>query len=156
MRQYFRLSYTGIYNRTGLEPLTINNPFGLRNFYKDSVMGDERLSLHSETIGFIRYKVFGFKFSPFISGDITNISPRIDNPGNHTWFYGLGGGFRMRNENLIFNTVEVRCAYFPNTAYGMKHFYASISTNISFRYNSNYVREPDIIQYNSDVANNIF
>ncbi len=156
LRQYFRLSYTGIYNRTGLEPLTINNPFGLRNFTRDSVMGEERLSLHSETIGFIRYKVFGFKFSPFLAGDITSISPRIDNPGQHTWFFGLGGGFRMRNENLIFNTVEVRCAYFPNTAYGMKHFYASVSTNISFRYNSNYVREPDIIQYNSDLANNIY
>ena len=156
VRQYFLLSYARIFNRTGLDPLSINNPFGIRNFNRDSVMGNQRISLHSETISFINYKVFGFKFSPFLLGDVAAISPRLDRPDRSSWYYGLGGGVRMRNENLVFNTTELKFVYFPHTSYGMKSLYVSLSTNISFRYNNNYVQEPDIIQYNSDYQNNIY
>jgi hypothetical protein len=38
----------------------------------------------------------------------------------------------------------------------MKHLYGEIEVNIQFRFNSNYVTKPEIIQLNSDVHNNIF
>ena len=63
-----------ISNRTGLDPLSINNTFGIRLFSEDSVRGNQRISLHSETISFINYKVFGFKFSPFVFADIAGLN----------------------------------------------------------------------------------
>jgi hypothetical protein len=156
MRQYARLSYTRLFNRTGLEPLGINNPFGIRYFRPDSVLGDRRLSLHTETITFINLKAFGFKFSPFAFGDVAAISPEQDPLSKATWYYGVGGGLRARNENLVFRTAEFRFVYFPKTVYNMPQFLGRLTVNIEFRYNTNYVHEPEIIQLNSDYQNNIF
>jgi hypothetical protein len=66
IRQYLRLSYTRQFNRVGLDPLGINNVFGLRYFNLDSASGDQRISLHTETFFFLRYKLLGFKFAPFL------------------------------------------------------------------------------------------
>ncbi len=156
MRQYARISYTRLFNRTGLEPLSLNSPFGVRYFRTDSVLGEQRLSLQTETITFANYKLFGFKFSPFASVGITAITPEKNAIEKSAWYYGLGGGVRTRNENLVFKTVEFRFIYFPNTAYGTPRFLARITSNIQFRYNTNYVHKPEIIQLNTDTDNNIF
>ncbi|MEP6465244.1 MAG: hypothetical protein ABJB05_03015 [Parafilimonas sp.] len=156
LRQYVQLSYTKIFNRIGLDPLSINNTFGIRYFSTDSIRGESRISLHSETISFVNYKAFGFKFSPFLFGDVVALTPQKNILNQPTWYYGLGGGIRTRNENLVFRTTELRFVYFPRTAYGMHQFEGRVTVNIAFRYNSNYVREPDIIQYNNDYENNIF
>jgi hypothetical protein len=155
IRQYARLSYTKQFNRVGLEQLKINNPFGLRYFSSDSALGDQRISFHSETFFFLRYKLFGFKFAPFAFADVTALTPEKEKFFKSDFYYGLGGGMRMRNENLVFNTIELRFAYFPRKI-NEEAFKISISTNIRFRYNSNYIKAPDIIQLNSDDTNNIF
>ena len=155
LRQYAQISYARLFNRMGLDPLSINNSFGIRYFSADSVLGNQRASLHTETLSFINYKLFGFKFSPFLLADVTSISP--DNGFQRSqMFYGLGGGVRMRNENLVFRTVELRAIYFPRKGNQSNSFNASLRINLAFKYNSNYVREPDIIQLNSDAQNNIF
>ena len=156
IRQYVQLSYTQIFNRIGLDPLSINNTFGIRYFSTDSIRGESRVSLHSETISFINYRACGFKFSPFLFGDVVALKPQKNILNQPTWYYGLGGGIRIRNENLVFRTTELRFVYFPRTAYGMNQIEGRIKVNIAFRYNSNYVREPDIIQFNNDYENNIF
>lgn len=156
MRQYARFSYTRIFNRTGLEPLSINNPFGIRYFKADSVFGGQRLSLHTETITFLNLKAFGFKFSPFAFADVASITPETHTLSNSEWYYGLGGGLRARNENLVFRTAELRFVYFPRTAFDMPHFVGKITVNIQFRYNTNYVHKPEIVQLNSDLDRNIF
>jgi hypothetical protein len=156
LRQYVRFSYTRLFNRTGLEPLGINNPFGIRYFRADSVLGDQRLSLHTETITFVNLKVFGFKFSPFAFGDVAGVTSKKDPISESSWYYGLGGGIRARNENLVFRTAEFRFVYFPRTAYGNPQFLGRLTVNIQFRYNTNYVHKPEIIQLNSDYDNNIF
>ncbi len=158
VRQYARFSYTRLINRTGLEPLGINNPFGIRYFKADSVLGDSRFSLHTETITFTNLKVFGFKFSPFGFADIAAITHEKDPLYKYQpeWYYGFGGGIRTRNENLVFRTTEFRFVYFPRIPEGLSHFLARLTVNIQFRYNTNYVHEPQIIQLNSDYDNNIF
>ena len=157
MRQFMRLSYTRQFNRVGLDPLSINNPFGLRYFRGDSTRGYQRLSLHSETAFFINMKVFGFKFSPFSYGDVSMLSPENKSITKSGFYYGIGGGVRTRNENLVFGTTEFRFVYFPRKTTDMSHqFMATLKTNIRFRYNSSYVSKPDLIEYNSDSQNDIY
>lgn len=52
IREYLRLSYTRQFNRVGLDPLGVNNVFGLRYYNLDSASGDQRISLHTETFFF--------------------------------------------------------------------------------------------------------
>lgn len=155
IRQYVRFSYTQLFNRVGLDPLKINNPFGLRYFSSDSAMGDQRISFHSETFYFLNYKVFGFKFAPFTFADMSLLTPEKQKFTKSDLYYGLGGGIRTRNENLVFNTIEFRVAYFPRKI-NEQAFKITIAANIRFRYNNNYVKAPDIIQLNNDDVNNIF
>ncbi|MBI2729326.1 MAG: hypothetical protein HYX40_00985 [Sphingobacteriales bacterium] len=156
IRQYLRLSYTKQFNRLGLDPLGINNVFGLQYISFDSASGKERFSLHAETIFFLKYKMLGFKFAPFASADITSITPEYKVITNSGFYYGVGGGIRARNENILLGTVELRFMYFPRKSEQHKGFKISATVNLHFRYNNNYVKAPDIIQYNSDFSNNIY
>ena len=156
MRQYLRLNYTRQFNRIGFDPLGINNDFGIRYSNLDTVKGDQRLSLRTETYFFLKYKLLGFKFAPFVFGDLALLTPEHKNFSKSGFFYGLGGGMRIRNENIIFGTIELRFIYFPQNAEQNQIFKITINTNLRFRYNSNYVNAPDIIQVNSDYNNNIY
>jgi hypothetical protein len=154
MRHYLRFSYTKQLNRLGLEPLGINNVFGLQYISSDSASGNQRLSLHTETIFFLQLKALGFKFAPFATADIALLTPA--QPGSHSGFYsGFGGGIRTRNENILLGTIELRFMYFLRKTQQHNAFKLTLATNLRFRYNSNYVKGPDIIQVNSDFDNNI-
>ena len=154
-RQHFNFSYTQQFNRIALDPLSINNNFGLRFFRSDSIRGDQRISLYSETFVFLKYKIFGFKFAPFAFGDITLIRPEEENFSKSTAYYGLGGGVRTRNENLVFGTIELRFVYFPRQV-NQNSFKLTLTTNLRFRITSSYVAAPDIVQVNNDYQNKIY
>lgn len=156
MRQYLRLSYTKQFKRIGLDPLGINNVFGLRYMSLDSASGNQRSSLHTETIFFFKYKLFGFKFAPFASADIAYFTPEQKKSSNSGFYFGLGGGMRTRNENILFGTIELRFMYFPRKSEQHRAFKLTFLTNLRFRSNFNYVKAPDIIQVNSDYNNNIY
>lgn len=156
IRQYLRFSYTRQFNRIGLDPLSMNNSFGLRYFKTDSLTGNQRISLHSETFFFLNNKLLGFKFAPFAFGDIVYLTPKTERLSASGIYYGLGGGMRLRNENLVLGTVEMRFIYFPPNTQQGNVFKISVNANIRFRYNSNYVKAPEIIQLNNDPDNNIY
>ena len=156
IRQYLRFSYTRQFNRIGLDPLSINNVFGLQYISFDSASGQQRISLHTETIFFLKYRVWGFKFAPFASADIAAITPENTISANSGLYYGLGGGIRTRNENLLFGTIELRFMYFPRKSEQHKGFKITLNSNLHFRYNNSYVKAPDITQFNSDYNNNIY
>ncbi len=75
IRQYINFSFTRLFNPVGIDPLTIDNVFGLRYFSGDSTFGIERVTLHSETTFFLNYKLLGFKFAPFVFGDLSLLRP---------------------------------------------------------------------------------
>ncbi|MGZ5191441.1 MAG: hypothetical protein ACXWCZ_10505, partial [Flavisolibacter sp.] len=155
MRQYMRLSYTKQFNRLGLDPLSINNVFGLPYISSDSASGNQRSSLHTETIFFLKYKLLGFKFAPFASADIAFFTPEQKKSSNSGFYFGLGGGLRTRNENILFGTIELRFMFFPRKSQEHDAFKLTILTNLRFRSNYNYVKAPDIVQVNSDFDNTI-
>jgi hypothetical protein len=157
IRQYVNVSYTRQFNRLGTDPLTLNNVFGLRYFSGDSVYGGQRATVHSETSFFINYKFFGFKFAPFAFADISLLTPADQAYfGKSNLYHGLGAGVRARNENLIFNTIEFRMAYFPRQTEQNQSFKILINTGIQFRYNSVYVKAPDVVYLNTDGLNSIY
>ena len=157
IRQYINVSYTRQFNRIGIDPLTLNNVFGLRYFSGDSVYGGQRVTLHSETSFFINYKLLGFKFAPFAFGDISLLTP-ADQPSfnKSSLYHGIGAGVRARNENLVFNTIEFRMVYFPRKTEQNQSFKIMVNSGLQFRFNSVYVKAPDVIFLNTDGLNSIY
>jgi len=156
LRQYVNFSYTRQFNRLGIDPLTINNVFGLRYFSGDSTFGVQRLTLHSETTLFLRYRFLGFKFAPFAFGDLSLLTPETGTFQKSSLYHGIGAGVRTRNENLVFNTIELRMVYFPRKTTQNTSFKIMLNTGIQFRYNNTYVRQPDVVYLNTDGLNSIY
>jgi hypothetical protein len=156
MRQYLQYSYTRLFNRVVYDPVQINNPFGLRNFRADTVRGSQRISLYAESLFFAKLKLFGFQLAPFGFAAGTLLTGQDNNFKRSDIYTGIGGGLRTRNVNLVFATAEVKAIYFPRKAQNMNAFQISFNGNIRFRYNSNYIRPPDIVQLNTVDANSFY
>ncbi|WP_118974043.1 BamA/TamA family outer membrane protein [Taibaiella koreensis] len=156
IRQYFRGSYSAIVNRVALNPLRINNTLGVRNFNSDLASGNSRFALRSETFIFLQEKYFGFRLAPFASGDFVYLGNNQSTTDASGIFYGLGGGMRARNENLVFGTFELRGIIIPRKGTGDNRFKISVAVNLQFRYNSSYVSKPDIAELNGDVTGDIY
>ncbi len=156
IRQYINFSYTRQFNRVGIDPLTINNVFGLRYFSGDSTFGSQRITLHSETTFFLNYKLLGFKFAPFAFGDLSLLTPENEGFDKSALYHGIGAGIRSRNENLVFNTIELRFVYFPRKTLQNQSFKIMLNTGIQFRYNNTYVKAPDVVFLNTDGLNSIY
>lgn len=156
LRQYLRFSATRQINRVTFDPLRIDNAFGIRYFSSDSVVGNKRISLHSETYLFLKYKLFGFKFAPFAFGDASLLTPETKAMKKSELYYFIGGGVRTRNENFVFGTIELRAVYYPKPLPYTSQFKLMLNTDINFRFNSNYIKAPGIIQLNNDDYNSIY
>jgi hypothetical protein len=148
IRQSARLSYTTILNPTVSLPLRIDNEFGVKKLFSDSLVGTQRLSLQLETVMFTKPTLLGFHFAPFIFTDIAMIARKTETLFKQKPYYGLGGGIRTRNENLIFGTIELRMFYFPRVTDELSHFKISLSSNLRIKYSSGFVKAPSLIVYN--------
>jgi hypothetical protein len=148
IRQYVRATFTQLFNRVTYEPLRIDNTYGLRDFGTDTLYGNQRASIQSETNIFTNFKFHGIKFAPFLYADLAMLRGDGLNLNKADVFTGLGGGIRARNENVIFGTVELKAVYFPRVTPGGTTFRISLNSDIRFRYNSNYITPPDIARLN--------
>ena len=149
VRQYANFSFTRLHNRVTYAQLYINNYFGPRGFLADSAYGTQRVSLQLETVFFVKFKLLGFQFAPFPYGDITLIGPENAPLAKASLYSSLGGGIRARNENLVFETIELRAYFFPVAPNNMKGFKLILSANVRYRYSSNYVNAPDFVPLNA-------
>src|SRR4029079_15811703 len=110
---------------------------------------------HTETIFFLKLKVLGFKFAPIATADMVFLTSEREKSLHSGFYSGFGGGIRTRNENVLLGTIELRFMYFLRKSQQHDAFKLTLATNLRFRYNSNYVKAPDIIQVNYDFDNNI-
>ncbi len=154
IREHVKFSYTQQFNRITYEPLRIDNPYGLERFSTDSVFGQRRVTMYAETVAFLKRKVFGFQVAPFTFADLSLLTPEKVAFNKSDLYSGIGGGIRTRNEDLIFGTIELRMIYFPRRGDRNNVFKIAIQSNLRFRYNSRYIKAPDIIQLNSVLDDN--
>jgi hypothetical protein len=63
-------------------------------------------------------------------------------------YSALGAGIRVRNENLILGTIELKGFYFPRTNLQLSPFNISLMANIRFKYNSSLIEKPDFVAIN--------
>lgn len=149
IRQYINISYTHLYNRVTYPQLQINNYFGPRGFLSDSAYGNKRLSLQMETDFFLKCRILGFQFTPFPYGDLSLITPENQPFSKSNLYSSLGGGIRTRNENLAFDAIEIRAFFFPIAPQNMRGFKIVTVANLRYRYSSNYITAPDLVQLNA-------
>lgn len=131
------------------EPLYFNSKFGLPEFKAgDDVGGDLRATIKAESVFYSPWSIASFRFAPFIFGDSGLFSPYNTNFSTSNIYTTVGGGLRTRNESLIFGTLEFRGYYFLKKNFYNESYRFDISTNITFRNNTQLLSRPDFIQVN--------
>jgi hypothetical protein len=60
----------------------------------------------------------------------------------------VGAGIRIRNESLIFGSLELRGYYFLKKNVYDENWKFDINSNVTFRYNTQLANKPDFIQVN--------
>jgi hypothetical protein len=147
-RQIISADFAQIFKQQTALPLDINNEFGIQGFFADSLKGIQRFHINAETIMFTPAKLIGFRFAPFIFGEMAVIAPKGSTIFKHEPYFGLGGGLRTRNENLVFGTIELRFFYYPRITEDISNFKIRVTTNLRVKYTASFVKAPSILQAN--------
>jgi hypothetical protein len=119
MRHFFNTRYTTGIGRFDNEYITLaSNGSGINTdgigINSDVLRGTKRWFINYENILFSRLNLIGFRvaFITFVNLGLTSFPerPLLSGP----LYQGYGIGFRLRNENLTFNSFQIRLAYYPN------------------------------------------
>ncbi|MFW5915973.1 MAG: hypothetical protein ACOCTM_00725 [Bacteroidota bacterium] len=115
LRQFFDLNYSKGFNRFPEETLRLNKITDIRGFPdNESFYGNEKLVFRSETVGFTNIYYYGFRlaFYGFCDLGFLGSSPKFILKNSVQSGFGLG--MRLRNENFVFNTFQLRLGYYPS------------------------------------------
>lgn len=146
-RNFFKVSMAKQFSPVLNTPLFLNSSFGLP-YFDGEEYGSFRATARAEGVFYHLRKFAGFRLAPFGFADFALLTPRHASINKSAGYSALGGGFRTRNENLVFGTLEFRAAYYPRTIHDMKSWEFTFSSNVKFKYNSTFVRRPDFIVSN--------
>jgi hypothetical protein len=142
LRHQFEIGYSILFNQAIKRGFTIRDRDGIIGFLPDSLVGSQRLTLSQETVVFTPWKVLGFRIATVARADLALIKTTDKLFQKQNTFSGFSLGVRVRNENLIFNTIEALVFYYPTTVEGIDHFRYTIKSNFTIRYPTNLVTKP--------------
>ncbi|HET6992226.1 MAG TPA: hypothetical protein VFJ43_12915, partial [Bacteroidia bacterium] len=110
--------------------------------------GLQRFVIHSETSCWAPYIVYGFRFVFFASEEIAAIGPNRGFLVNSKTYAGFGCGVRVKNENLIFRSLELKLFYYPNIPPDGTKFLVSLRTSIRLNFAQPLIHAPAFISMN--------
>ena len=144
VRHQLDLGYAQQFNNSEIKrQLDINDVNGISRFRPDTLLGNRRMNLRSETIIYTPWKVLGFNVAPLARIELAYLSAKHETVfQSKNFFTGFSGGVRVRNENLIFNTIEARVFLYPHTVEGISNIGFNIQANLKIKYPTILVSAP--------------
>ncbi len=112
-RQFLTLNFTQGISRFEDEIISISNDYGIRGLRSDALRGTKRLTLQTESMLYAKNNWYGFRYALYAMADLGWIGDGNRSIINDSFYSGFGIGMRMRNEHLVFPTLQFRFAYFP-------------------------------------------
>jgi hypothetical protein len=112
-RHFFEANYVQGINRFDDEFTIVENENGLQGINNRLLKGDKRLFLNNEFVYYSPHYLYGFRFVYYAFADAAIINHSkgalFDNP----MYLSAGIGLRLRNERLVFNTIQLQFNFFP-------------------------------------------
>jgi hypothetical protein len=114
IRNFVNIDYTRGFDRYSDEYLVYRCENGFSGFRNDSIGNDQRLSLSIESVLFSPVSLYGFRFAVFGFADFAFLFGTNDFVGSGDILSSIGIGVRIRNDNLVLNTLQIRLGFFPD------------------------------------------
>lgn len=113
LRFFADASYTLGIRRYKIENLTLDRFDHIRGFDSDIAVGKQRLNLKLEHVMFFPRQYYKFNMALFAFADLGFIGSNQKLILNEDFYSGIGFGMRLHNENLVFETIRLRFAFYP-------------------------------------------
>lgn len=131
------------------EPLWLESEFGLPELYNQrTIFGNARTTVKVESVFYSPLNFVNFKLAPFSFARMSLLNPYHRSFWHNELYSSIGGGLRMRNESLIFGTLEFKFFYFPEPNFKNEHWRFEFKSNIRFKYNQRVIKRPEIFRLN--------
>lgn len=148
-RQFIRINYVQGYNRYTDEYVELSSNEGIRGLYYSNLRGDKRLFTNLEFVYYSPHYVYGFRFVYYTFFDAGLINYKSDALINNPIHSSIGIGLRIRNERLVFNTLQIQFQFFPfNTDIPINNnSFLDVSGTPKLKMNDFANRVPEIIEF---------
>jgi hypothetical protein len=145
MRTFINGQYTRQLHNTLKDKLVIDGDHGIPGFRNDSVLGRHRFNLSVEQNFFTPWSLYDFRFVIYAFGYFSWLGG-YDNPIIISPLYSsFGLGIRIRNNRLVFNTLQIQFAYFPNIPKNSRFRYLNFSKETVLLPRDFMSKAPDVI-----------
>jgi hypothetical protein len=111
-RHFINVKFGWGFNRFQNEYFNISGNEGIQGIYSDELRGTRKLVVGVETVLFSPVNFLGFRVAPFVFANVGWTSFDGQKLLTNVPYQGYGLGFRFRNENLTFNTFQVRLSFY--------------------------------------------
>lgn len=151
-RHFFNSRYTTGIDRFQNEYISLGNSNNNLNtdgigINTDALRGTKRLFVNYENILFSRVSIIGFRVAFMASVNLGLVSFPDRSLLKGPLYQGYGIGFRLRNENLTFNSFQIRLTYYPNIPGNTIPFRQAFEAIPTLRFRDFDVSAPQIIPY---------
>ena len=146
-RHYINLTYVRGIILSGTERIIINDKYGIRGLKSETLSGTQKLSMNFESVMFSPVYILGFRFSTFGFIDVGFIGSESKSILDQQMYSGLGIGIRIKNENLVFNTFQLRFAFYPLEPERSNRFSVDVSDVPSASFSDFTVKQPHVISF---------
>lgn len=114
IRNFINAQYTRGFDRYSDEQLIIKTDNGFSGFRNDSIGNAQRFSVSIESVIFSPVNLYGFRFAAFGFADLAFLFDTNEYMSRGDLLSAVGIGIRIRNDNLILNTLQIRLGFYPN------------------------------------------
>jgi hypothetical protein len=112
-RQFLKPQFTFGINRFSSDSLTLKDGFGLDGFNSTGLSGTNRMLLTLQTQSYAPWNVVGFRFGPFLSYSLGMLADAVTGFKNSRIYSQIGVGVLIKNENLVFSTLQLSISFYP-------------------------------------------
>ena len=113
MRQFISYQFTSGINRQVNEKINLSGENGILGFNSDSLWGTNRAVLNLSTVIYLPYKLIGFQFAPIFFANFGTLGDTPLSTLQSHIYQSYGLGLLIRNEYLVFNTIQFTFSYYP-------------------------------------------
>lgn len=133
VRAFLNIYYMRGFNRYTDEALFLKSSSLLRGFSNDSINGNNRIVVSVEPVLFINKPFYGFRFAVFAFADAGMIYNGTLDKGDYHNAVAAGFGVRVRNDLLVFNTIQLRFGFYPGAPPYSETSWASVDGLVKLR-----------------------
>jgi len=146
LRNYFNLRTTIGINQDSTEFITLTDYDGIRGANNGSFRGNSRFTSSFQSNLLLPFSFLGFRFSVLGVFEIAKIQSSLGNFFGTPLKSGFSMGLALKNENLIFDVIQIQYGYYPSTS-NITQRGLVISSIIPFRFQSLDISKPNTVAY---------